>query len=279
MIFKMKKIVSFFLLLLSFTFCFAKAPVNPISWGLKTLLNYKLRFDQNWTVSEYGFMIYPTATDLESFLTFLQTKTHAQAQSYLSGLSFSSLGATLYAENTSTQTLTYEEAIDYSMNIKRVLQVEGILIKPVSQSANCESVKWEFVLAMSVSRLDENSYYSFSRGIYDGNVMNKYATNPPASDTSSLPCKMGISNSGHEDTQANSCPENLSDKRPFWGPTQYTCTQYTGPECWNPVTNTPGVCYTYCPPRYYVFWICVTNCGSGACTAMQSGAPCPPTQY
>lgn len=231
---------------------------------------------QNWSVSSYGFLIFPTGADLEEFIGFMETKTHGQAQAYLDSLGFSSLGASLYTDGYTNQSVSREQAINYSLNNSRIIQLHGIIIKPVSE-ADCE-VKWQFVLAMSPSNLSSSSYNDLTRGTYDENLMNKYATNPPTSDTCSLPCKMAIANSGHEDTEANPCPENSTGKRPFWGWSQYTCTLYTGNECWNPITNTPGTCYLYCPPSYYIFWICVTNCGPGACTGLLSGAPCPPTQ-
>ncbi len=223
---------------------------------------------QNWSVSQYGFLIFPVAADMEEYLAYIKSKTHSEAQEYLGSISFTSLGSTLYGQSYSDQSVTEEQAINYVLNTSRVFQIHGIVIKPVSQSS-CEDVKWQFVLAMSSSNLSAESYYSLSRGIYNGSVMNKYATNPPASDTLSLMQKMSQSNAGNEAFEANPCPTTLAQRRPFWGWSQASCT-VTG-SVFNTTTNTSYPSYTYCAPSYYVFWVNVNN---GGCWVV--GTSCPP---
>lgn len=226
-------------------------------------------FTQNWSVSQYGFLIFPVAADLEEYLAYIKSKTHGEAQEYLSLISFTSLGSSLYGQDYFEQSISDAQAINYVLNSSRVFQLHGILIKPVSESTSCEDVKWQFILAMSTANLNSESYNSFSRGIYDGNVMNKYATNPPANDTLSLTQKMSQSDVGNEAIDPNPCPTNLAERRPFWGWSQATCT-VTG-SVFNPNTNTSYPSYTYCAPSYYVFWINVNN---GGCWVV--GTTCPP---
>ncbi len=283
--------------------------------------------EHNWSVNEYGFLVFPSVTDLEEFKNFVTRKTHAQIQQYLQdSLGFSSLGASKYSTS-SAGTVSEEEAIDYVMNASRIFQTDGIIFRPVGPR-DC-IVNWEFVLTMTPANLNSTSYGYLESGVYDANTMNKFATDP-VTETTSISTFMAQTPSGYEETDANSCPGGgdlpvayrpvynantmnkfitdpvteitprgpfmvqtssayeernpnsshsgglLREHRPFWGWSQATCTPYHGTECWDPITNTEGTCYTYCPPMYYIFWIRVNN--NGGCTAMQNGAPCPPVQ-
>jgi hypothetical protein len=198
--------------------------------------------EQNWSVSEYGFLIFPVIADLEEYLELIKTKTHGQAQAYLDSLRFASLGATLYDGEYLSQPVTGDEAINYVLSTSMIFQLQGIIIRPVSE-AECQTVNWEFVLAMVPGNLNSTSYDYLERGIYDENTMNKFATNP-AVDTA-LTSFMSQTPSGYEETDANDCPSPQAERKPFWGWGPCICT-----ECdeWGKKN---------CHRNYYVFWILV----------------------
>lgn len=265
----MKKVIFVSLLTTVLFFGYAQANSNKTIERHNSQELVSEALTQNWTVSQYGFLIFPVAADLEEYLIFIKSKTHSETQEYLSSISFISLGSSLYGSSYADLSITDAQAINYVLNNSQVFQLHGIVIKPFSESTTCEDVKWQFVLAMSTANLNSESYYSFSRGIYNGSVMNKYATNPPASDSLSLTQKMSQSDAGYQAANPNPCPETLADKRPFWGWSQATCT-VTG-SVFNPNTNTSYPSYTYCAPSYYVFWVNVNN---GGCWVV--GTTCPP---
>ncbi len=214
-------------------------------------------YTQNWSVSTYGFLVFPTVSDLEEYLTFITSKTHGEAQSYLNSISFSSLGATLYGYRDFNNPVSASQATDYVLNTARVLQVEEIVIKPVSQTS-CQTVKWQFILAMKPAYVSSSSYDDLVRGVYDANTMNKIATNPPSSDTTSLTRHMTLNPYGYEETTPNPCPTNEAEKRPFWGYGPTSC-QFSHTET-NPSTGNPYNVYKRCDTgAYYVFWIKVKD--------------------
>lgn len=171
----------------------------------------------------------------------IKTKTHGQAQAYLDSLHFASLGATLYDGEYLSQPVTGDEAINYVLSTSMIFQVQGIIIRPVSE-AECQTVNWEFVLAMVPANLNSSSFDYLDRGVYDDNTMNKFATNP-AVDTTDLITFMSETPSGYEETVPNECPSFEQARKPFWGWGPCICT-----ECdeWG-MKN----CYR----NYYVFWI------------------------
>ncbi|HMT75081.1 MAG TPA: hypothetical protein PKA77_13500 [Chitinophagaceae bacterium] len=262
----MKKIISVAISLLLIVYNYSNANEN-ISLKTGTESNNEQTTDGNWTLSEYGFLIFPTPDDMEQFMNLIKTKTHAEAQAYLAALGFNSFGASVYGEEYSTQMVTAEQAINYVQNTARIFQISGIIIRPVNE-AECDNVKWQYVLAMAPSNLTSESYRKLTKGTFDSNFMNRYATNPPTSDSLSLVNKMAQTNTGYSDEEPNPCPSNLVERRPFWGWSQATCTEGTA---FNPVTNTWYTTYIYCEPSYYVFWIQVHH---GNCTPIY--APCPP---
>lgn len=274
----MKKIIAVsvfsFLLMSIFSFkdeySFEKNTADPATKQREILIAEKKIPEQNWSVSQYGFLIFPVIADLEEYLALIKTKTHGQAQAYLDSLHFASLGATLYDGEYLRQPVTGDEAIHYVLSTSMIFQVQGIIIRPVSE-AECQTVNWEFVLAMVPANLNSSSFDYLDRGVYDDNTMNKFATNPSV-DTTDLITFMSETHSGYEETVPNECPSFEQARRPFWGWGEPSCTPHN---CFNPITNTWGISYMYCEPSYYIFWIKVKQ---GDCWALDCGANCPPVQ-
>lgn len=158
-----------------------------------------------WTVSSYGFLVFPTVFELNDFINFVKTKTHAEIQQYitdsLSG--FSSHGSSIYSN--SDVTVTESEAHDYAMNTYRIIQTEGVVLRPISEQ-EC-SVNFEFVLAITPAYLTSTTYGYLQSGTYDQYSMNKFATNP---DTESTPIVAfcALTPYGHEETDPTLCPSD-----------------------------------------------------------------------
>ena len=169
----------------------------------KDIPNKDAVFTRPWSVSSYGFLIFPSVLDLDEYIRFVQTKTHAQMQQYiqdsLSG--FTSIGTSLYSS--SLVTITENEAYHYAMNTYRIVQATGVIIRPISER-EC-SVNYEFVLTLTPAYLNSTTYSNLQSGTFDANSMNKFATNPDTESTS-LADFVGSTPYGHADTDPSECP-------------------------------------------------------------------------
>lgn len=158
-----------------------------------------------WSVSSYGFLIFTSVQDLDEYITFAQTKTHAEMQQYiqdsLSG--FSSLGSSIYSSSDVAVSAT--EAPNYAMNAYCIIQTDGIIMKPVS-GREC-SVSFEFILTLTPAYLNSTNYDNLKNGVFDSNSMNKFATDREDIGGISLSQFVSSTPYGHEDTQANDCPD------------------------------------------------------------------------
>ena len=195
--FYMKKLLSIFVL------SFATV-ISSFANDFKTNAPNKWPFTRPWTVSSYGFLIFPTVLDLDEFINLVKSKTHSEIQQYitdsLSG--FSSRGSSIYSN--SDVTVTESETPDYAMNTYRIIQTEGVVLKPIS-AREC-SVNFEFVLAITPAYLNSTTYGYLQSGTYDQYSMNKFATNP---DTDAIPIKdyCALTPYGYEETDPNPCPD------------------------------------------------------------------------
>ncbi len=68
----------------------------PFAFLLFAFVAKAQSFPSSVSVNEYGFMVFPTVTDLDDYVSLIKSSTHAQVQSLLSSQHFSSLGASLY---------------------------------------------------------------------------------------------------------------------------------------------------------------------------------------
>ncbi|HMZ45810.1 MAG TPA: hypothetical protein PLU36_03315 [Chitinophagaceae bacterium] len=152
--------------------------------------------------SSYGFLVFTTTDDVDAYLDYLKANTHADVQENLSSIGFSnSLGATLYDEEYATELVTEEQAINYIVNTHRIFQVQDVIMKPINEVN--EEVKWEFLLTMVSSNLNNSSYENLIANYYDENTMNKFATNWQDS-TFDLLEFIDATPNGYEETEPNS---------------------------------------------------------------------------
>ena len=178
--------------------------ISSFANDFKTNATSRRPLTDPWTVSSYGFLIFPTVVDLGNYIEFVKTKTHAEIQQYitesLSG--FSSRGSSIYSN--SDVTVTESEAPDYAMNTYRIIQTEGVILRPVSPR-EC-SVNFEFVLAITPAYLNSTTYGYLQSGTYDQYSMNKFTTNPDA-DGTSIVAYCALTPYGHEETTPSDCPD------------------------------------------------------------------------
>src|SRR5258708_6465491 len=122
---------------------------------VKDFANKGTVYTRPWSVSGYGFLIFPSVYDLDDYITFVQTKTHAQIQQYIQDSlnGFSSLGATLLSSP--NDMVTEDQAYNYAMNTYRIIQTEGVVLRPVSPR-EC-SVNFEFILAITPAYLNSTT--------------------------------------------------------------------------------------------------------------------------
>ncbi len=200
--------------------------------------------------SSYGFLVFTTTDDVDAYLDYLKANTHADVQEYLSSIGFSnSLGATLYDEEYATELVTEEQAINYIVNTHRIFQVQDVIMKPINEVN--EEVKWEFLLTMVSSNLNNSSYENLIANYYDENTMNKFATNWQDS-TFDLLEFIDATPNGYEETEPNS----TQAARPMFGSVT-TCTDTPG-GCFNINTGGYDPC-CYINTKKYFFWIKVSD--------------------
>ncbi len=84
------------------------------------------------TVSSYGFLIFPQASDVDEFLADIIGDTHGDVQAYLGRIGFSSQGASLYGSTYTNQAVTNGEAAYYLLSSAGIVQVEDIIYRPIT---------------------------------------------------------------------------------------------------------------------------------------------------
>jgi hypothetical protein len=170
----MKKILYFslFISLITMAFAFSKKMVDV----KRELTAKQSGFLWDKSVNEYGFLAFDSIADVEQYLDVVRASTHAEIQEILSGLSFTSLGTELYpVDEYGNQTVTEEQAENYMLNANKIFQVQNVIFKPIGDT-NC-SLRYKFILAMSESNLNAEIYEKLAAGEFEGEVMNKFATN------------------------------------------------------------------------------------------------------
>jgi hypothetical protein len=110
-------------------------------------------------------------------MIFIVTHTHRQVQNYLDSLGFISVGHSIYSGTIMTTSVTSAQAYDYLWNADQTIQLENLVMRPVGATGSGDEVKWQYLLVMDVSNLNSSTYADLSIGEYDGNSMNKFATN------------------------------------------------------------------------------------------------------
>lgn len=190
------------------------------------------------SVSENGFLIFPSIKDLEDYGDFLSNSTHAEVQKYHESINFTSRGKDKFGESYANEKVTDEQQIDYALDIHGIVEINSVIMKPINDN--------KFLLTMIPENLNSSSYSRLSNGEYDSETMNQLATNRPKENKIDLFEFIKSTPKGYKETQANSA----SLERKFWG---RSCT--SGTTCIpNAVT---GDCdpynWTYCCK--YTFWI------------------------
>jgi hypothetical protein len=204
------------------------------------------------TVSEYGFLVFPTTADLDGYIKMALTYTHAEMQAYLTNKEFNSLGATLYGEDFQDKPITEEEAMDYVFDVNRIFRVDHVIMKPIVPWTGCSNPGWQFLLTMSPDNLNSTSYDYLAAGSYNSEYMSKIATN---SEPSGGLFDFVTSNpTGYEDTDPTSCPETTAEKPGRFLGTGWT---NTGPHTWNDNPYSTGCpCGGWSTTNYYtILWI------------------------
>ena len=217
------------------------------------LLSDPTEFDfyEKISVSTFGFLVFPTEDDLETYRSYVGTSTHYEVQTYLTGLGFESQGHSIYTtEGQLSSTVEPEEIMDYVLSPDRTFQLDNVVLKPVGATeADPGEVQWEYLLAMREDYLGSSSYEDMADGVYNDSYMNQFATNPDT-EGDAIHDIMQLTPTGIEET----VPNAVAAARPFWGHGDATCN--VGGQWFNPTTNTWNNYYDVCDPGpYYVFWI------------------------
>lgn len=188
----MKKMFSFFLIM----FCLFVTNSNAKNLAI---------FNDNFTVTEYGFLNFPDTKELGEFLIFCTENTHKDVQEYLNARRVSTLGHKKFEnEDLLGQKVKSEEAVYYILSSEGVFQIKNIIIKPITPS-DCEISPWSFILTITNENLNKETYELLIKETFDSKSMNKFATN-------SLQSKRPLFDIieeqpfGYEDTQKIDCP-------------------------------------------------------------------------
>ena len=188
-----------------------------------------------------GFQIFDTKENFEDYDNFLRNSTHAEVQDYLGGLSFNSLGKTKYAP--SSQQVSESQSIDYVFGIDRVVQIEGVVLKPTTNN--------KFMLTLTIGYLNNGSFEELVNETYNSSIMDKFSTFPDEGG----PLLISVVN--HTPTGYEEIAENAQAARPFigWSHIHYSNSY--------PAYNGVGDCLLYsneCITNdYYFFGIHITH--------------------
>lgn len=205
------------------------------------------RPSSNVSVNQYGFLVFSNVSAFEEYRNFVKRSTHGEIQEYLNSIEFTSLGASLYGEEYFSQTVTEEQSIDYIFNLDKLFQVEDVIMKPINETI--AEVKWQFLLTMVTENLSNSSYEYLASGTYDGNTMNKFATNPENEDLNLFEF-IKETPAGYAETTANSAQA----RRPMFG----SVTTCTDSQCFNAQTAEYDPC-SWVNTKSYFFWIKVSD--------------------
>jgi hypothetical protein len=191
------------------------------------------RLPENVSVSTRGFLVFSTMQDFFDYTDFVANSTHQEVQEYLDWIDFNSIGETIYVGEYLEQIVDDEEhAADYVLGADGVVQIQGVIMKPTSDSL--------FLLTVTEENLDDQSYEYLIEGTFDQNTMNKFATN--ASDTDIFDI-ISQTPAGYEDTESNEGER----KKKFWG---WQCVSNQG-------LYPDGNCIIEaCTAVHCIFWIC-----------------------
>lgn len=201
----------------------------------------------NIKVSQYGFLIFSSLSDVQEYLEFVKRSTHGELQDHLARIGFKSLGSTIYGKEFSSAAVTEEEAADYIVDAFHMFQVEEVVMKPIGETTS--KVKWQFLLTMHTSNLNSESFEVMASGTYDADVMNKFATNSEDGSVN-LFAFIKETPSGYEETTPNSA----ETKRPMFGETT-TELQECGQSHYTPLGNCVRDCQIRSVRKIYIFWV------------------------
>ena len=151
------------------------------------------------SVSQYGFLVFENLEDFTNFHEFMLTNTHANVQTYLDELFFTSQGASMYSE-VSGDTVKEEECMYYAFGADEVIQIEGVIMRPIDSD--------RFLLTMTPEFLDNETYGWLINGEYHGDVMSKIATNPTESTEYTFFDFINANPRDYEQTDPNSTPQS-----------------------------------------------------------------------
>lgn len=206
------------------------------------------RFQDNISVSSYGFLTFPSLQDFNEYREYLTSKTHGEVQSFLNSISFNSRGETMYGQQYWNERVTEEQATNYIFNEDKIFQINNVVMKPINETI--AEVKWQFILTMVSTNLSATSYQNLASGTYDGSTMNKFATNP-VNGTFDLFTFIRTTPSGYEETVANSAQA----KRPMFG-SQSSTTTTCGQSYYDAGSNNcVQGCQNSVITTTYIFWI------------------------
>lgn len=218
---RMKNIISCFLLIAFVAFkSYAQKPIE---------------------VSKFGFLVFATHEEFEDYGNFISKNTQGDIQKFHESIKFSSKGKQSYDEKNAGELATEEQQMDYSLNADGIVEMNGVLMKPIESN--------KFLLTMNEANLNEVSYQLLAKGEFDKATMNKIATNRPPEDELDLFEFSKNTPNGYEEAE----PFAPTTGR-FWG---LGCLNVTG-DIFNAETNT-WTTNTQVRCCRYRFWIAF-NC-------------------
>lgn len=157
-------------------------------------------FSGDVTVNSDGYLIFTTTEDFALFSDFCAVNTHGDVATYLNSIGFTSYASEegLY-DAIQNDPVTEAQAINYVLSADKIVQVDDVLIKPISND--------EFLLAMTSSNKNSTSYADMVNSSYNSSYMNKFATfGPIDAEDSDMLTFMATTPFGFEETAPNTPP-------------------------------------------------------------------------
>lgn len=168
--------------------------------------------------SSYGFLVFDDSADVVDYVDFVLTHTHYEVKDYIDQQGFN-VNFDKYGSEYDNEPVTEEQLIDYFINEDSIVQIQGVIIRPVDN--------FSYTIAMMPSELNAETYAMLQSGTFEFSKMCRFLYRDdygPYDLTSDMEIHGG--NSYDEYDSYNNIEPPTSRKNPMFG--------------WGPVKVSPG---------------------------------------
>lgn len=187
------------------------------------------------SVDPLGFLSFPSITDASAYVKHISQLSLTELYAYHSNLGFSNLAGGKYDHLDEGNRVTPEQIKDFVLDANGLVKIGGTVFKPEGEN--------QYLITMHESALTSGGFGKIVSGVFDANIMNRFASSTVRDDNFDLITTVDNIHAGIFENYVNG-PVYIDAV--FWGWGPWTCGE-CGPG--------PGGRDRLCERYYYVFWV------------------------